>query len=268
MIDAGAKNILGVRINAVDYEAAVEAVIQAALCNEAFSVSALAVHGLMTGHLDLEHRFRLNSFDLCVPDGQPVRWALNLLHRTGLKDRVYGPKLTLLLCQRAAQEGLPVYFYGSQPAVLEALTSNLSRQFPKLKIAGSAPSLFRLCTPEEKVDIAEAIRSSGAKLVFIGLGCPRQEIFAYEFRELLPMPAIAVGAAFDFHAGTLAQAPKFLQDRGLEWAFRLAKEPKRLWKRYFKLNPLYLVLISAQYFGGQRLFQNRGVRPVANCDYA
>ena len=268
MINGGTKNILGVGISAVDYEAAVEAITQAAKDGQAFSVSALAVHGLMTGHLDREHRYRLNSFDLCVPDGQPVRWALNLLYKAGLKDRVYGPNLTLYLCQRAAQEGLPVYFYGSQESVLENLTQRLQERFPPLQIAGSSPSLFRPCTPQEKVGIAQTIRDSGARMVFVGLGCPRQEIFAYEFRELLPMPAIAVGAAFDFHAGSLAQAPKVLQDWGLEWAFRLVKEPGRLWKRYLKLNPLYLALIALQFLVGSERFQDSGLPPAEDCNYA
>jgi exopolysaccharide biosynthesis WecB/TagA/CpsF family protein len=163
-----------------------------------------------------------------------------------LSDRVYGPTLTLKLCERAAAESLPVYFYGSRPEVLSALTLNLSRRFPGLQIAGAEPSRFRQLSPEEKLGVAETIRKSGARLVFVGLGCPRQEVWVYEYRDLLPVPVIAVGAAFDFHAGTLVQAPEHLQKAGLEWFFRLTREPRRLWRRYVLLNPHYLFLLFLQ----------------------
>jgi exopolysaccharide biosynthesis WecB/TagA/CpsF family protein len=230
----------------VDYEAAVDRIITAARNRQSMSVSALAVHGVMTGVLDEAHRYRLNHFDLIVPDGQPVRWALNRLHGAGLTDRVYGPNLTLKLCERAAAESLPIFLYGSHPHVLEALTRNLRSRFPALQIAGSQPSRFRQLSVEEKEDTVRTISESGARLAFVGLGCPRQEVWAYEHRGLLPMPILAVGAAFDFHAGNLAQAPEHLQKAGLEWFFRLAHEPRRLWRRYLLLNPHYLMLVFLQ----------------------
>ncbi len=248
MIDLGKKNILGVLINAIDYHSSVKRIIEAAKNQNSLIVSALAVHGVMTGVMDNEHRYRLNNFDLIVPDGQPVRWALNILHKTELKDRVYGPNLTLKVCEAAAMHDLPVYFYGSKQEVLECLIKNLLNKYPNLKIAGYRPSLFRKTTIKEKELIVKEIKESGAKIVFVGLGCPRQEVWAYEYRNKLPMPLLAVGAAFDFHSGNLAQAPKLLQKYGLEWVFRLYKEPKRLWKRYLILNPIYLYLISLQYF--------------------
>src|SRR5258708_37686548 len=140
MRNAGKRSILGVLVNAVDIDGAEEAVIRAARGKLPLSVSALAVHGLMTGVFDREQKFRLNQFDLLVPDGQPVRWALNWLHRVGLSQLVDGPRLTLRLCERAAAEGLPVYFYGSTPDVLQSLTANLASQFPGLMIAGAEPS--------------------------------------------------------------------------------------------------------------------------------
>ena len=252
MIDLGKKNILGVLVNAIDYEGALTRIILAAKQQKVLSVAALAVHGVMTGALDETHASRLNKLDLVVPDGQPVRWALNLLHKCGLPDRCYGPTLTLKLCEQAAAEGLPVYFYGSQQGVIDKLTENLMKMFPTLIIAGSCPSLFRKTTEEDKLEIIRAIAESGAKITFVGLGCPRQEVWTYEYQDHLSMPLIAVGAAFDFHAGLKSQAPTFMQDNGLEWLFRLLSEPTRLWKRYLYLNPLYLSMLTLQVVGIKR----------------
>ncbi|MBP0032819.1 MAG: WecB/TagA/CpsF family glycosyltransferase [Roseofilum sp. Belize BBD 4] len=249
MIDAGKWNILGVLINSIDYEGAVTRIIQAAKEKQGLSVSALAVHGVMTGVLDNTHRFRLNHMDLICPDGQPVRWALNFVHKAGLSDRVYGPNLTLRVCERAAQEGLPIYLYGSRQEVLGAFSRNLCDRYPQLKIAGSQPSRFRQTTTEEKQAIAQTIKDSGAAITLVGLGCPRQEVWAYEYRDSLSMPLLAVGAAFDFHAGLLPQAPPSLQAVGLEWFYRLIQEPKRLWRRYVFLNPYYVWLLSLQILG-------------------
>ncbi|MDP6445915.1 MAG: WecB/TagA/CpsF family glycosyltransferase [Pirellulaceae bacterium] len=246
MIDQGKHNVLGVHVDAVDYDGAVEKIASAARDNQPFAVSALAVHGLMTGVLDEEHRFRLNHFDLLTPDGQPVRWALNWLHSARLADRVYGPNLMLKTCERAAAEGLPIFLFGGTEELLDKLVENLLAKFPELQIAGRRASRFRKLSAAERDEVVAEIKASGAKLTFVGLGCPRQEVWAFEHREALSMPILAVGAAFNFHAGQLDQAPKFLQDRGLEWAFRLAKEPLRLWRRYLLLNPMYVGLLTAQ----------------------
>jgi N-acetylglucosaminyldiphosphoundecaprenol N-acetyl-beta-D-mannosaminyltransferase len=246
MLNRGKSNILGVLIDAVDYERAVDVVICAAKEKRPLTVSALAVHGLMTGALDSEQKFRLNHFDLLVPDGQPVRWVLNALHSAGLRDRVYGPNLTLRVCTTAEEEGLPVFFYGGTPEILESLRLSLGERFPHLIVAGMETSKFRRLRPKEKPDLATRIRSSGAALVFVGLGCPRQEAFAYEFREILGMPILAVGAAFPFIAGIIPQAPAWMQNAGLEWLYRLVCEPRRLWRRYLFLNPAYLFLVVLQ----------------------
>ena len=249
MIDLGKYNVLGVQIDAVDYAGAVERIVAGAKARQPFSVSALAVHGLMTGVLDPAHRHRLNRFDLLAPDGQAVRWSLNGLYRTRLPDRVYGPNLMLRLCERAAEEGLPIFLYGGTADLLDALATNLLKRFPALLIAGTLPSRFRQLTAEEQDEVAAAIRSSGAAMTFVGLGCPRQEVWVYEMREALGMPLVAVGAAFAFHAGRLSQAPPYLQKCGLEWLYRLAQEPSRLWRRYLFLNPLYLTLLFLQSVG-------------------
>jgi N-acetylglucosaminyldiphosphoundecaprenol N-acetyl-beta-D-mannosaminyltransferase len=246
MLNKGKQNVIGILINAVDYEAATDFILCAAREKRSASVSAVAVHGLMTGVLDLKQKFRLNHFDLLVPDGQPVRWAINRLYRAGLPDRVYGPNLMLELCARAAAERLPIYFYGSTPEVLRSLKESLENRFPGILIAGTECSKFRRLVPEEKPIVAASIRDSGAAIVFVGLGCPRQEVFAYEFRDILPMPIVAVGAAFPFLAGEIPQAPRWMQDAGLEWFFRLASEPRRLWRRYVLLNPTYILLVMLQ----------------------
>jgi exopolysaccharide biosynthesis WecB/TagA/CpsF family protein len=248
-------------MNIADYESAVDIVARCARERRGAAVSALAVHGLMTGVLDREQKFRLNHFDLLVPDGQPVRWVLNWLYQAGLRDRVYGPKLTLEVCARAAREGLPVYFYGSTAEVLTSLRRNLEVKFPELIIAGMNPSRFRRLRPEEMMKLATRIRTSGAAIVFVGLGCPRQEAFAYEFRGHLQMPILAVGAAFPFLAGIAPQAPDWMQYAGLEWLFRLLSEPRRLWRRYLLLNPAYLLLVAIQALGVWR-FSTNGRSPT------
>ncbi len=246
MIHEGKKNVLGIRVDAVDYEGATEAIIRAAHEKRPFAVSALAVHGIMTGVTDREHRYRLNRFDLITPDGQPVRWAMALTGQARLPDRVYGPFLTLRVCERAEKEGLSVFLYGTSAPTLERLRAAFAERFPALRVAGSQPSRFRQATPEERAADVAAIRASGADLVLVGLGCPRQEVWAYEMREDLGRPLMAVGAAFDFLAGSLAMAPAWMQARGLEWLYRLTREPKRLWRRYLILNPHYCWLLLLQ----------------------
>jgi exopolysaccharide biosynthesis WecB/TagA/CpsF family protein len=267
MIDDGKFPVLGVRVNAIDYEGAVRRIIDAAQHRAPLSVTALAVHGVMEGSFDDDMRARMNAFDLVCPDGQPVRWALHLLHGKKLPDRVYGPSLTLMVCAEAARLGLPIFLYGSRLEVLERLSGRLTEQFPTLHIAGALPSLFRRATPEERDARIAQIRDSGARITLVGLGCPRQEVWTYENVRDLSMPALAVGAAFDFHAGTLAQAPGALQKLGLEWLFRLGKEPRRLWKRYVLLNPKYLFYALRQALG-RRDFDFNVAAPPADQHYA
>lgn len=261
-MDHGKRNVLGVLVDAVEYPAAQRRVLEAARDRRPYGVSALAVHGVMSGVRDDVHRHRLNALDLVTADGQPVRWALNWLHGTKLTDRVYGPELARRLYESAAAEALPVYFYGSTPEVLSALRSNLERQFPKLQIAGAEPSKFRRLDTAERDEVAERIRASGARMTFVGLGCPRQEVFAYELRDAVCMPVIAVGAAFDYHAGLVDEPPRWIQDRGLQWAYRLAQDPKRLWRRYLVLSPDYLTRLLAQKVGLWNPDPGRTARPT------
>ncbi len=243
------KNIIGVLIDPVDRATATEMIVEAARQRRGYAVSALAVHAVMTGVFDPVQRYRLNHLDLALADGQPVRWALNFLYSAGLRQRVYGPDLTVDLLARAEEQGLPVYFHGTTQEILDRLCTNLRQRFPGLHIAGAAPSTFGRVSKETADETARKIKQSGASIVFVGLGCPRQEVWAYEFASRLNLPIIAVGAAFPFLAGTLRQAPKWMQDRGLEWLFRLCKEPRRLWRRYLILSSPYLLLVLLQRLG-------------------
>ena len=185
MIDQGKFNLVGVNIHAVDYEAATSKIVEAAKARTPLGVSALAVHGVMTGVMDNVHRHRLNQLELVVPDGQPVRWALNTIHGTKLKDRVYGPNLMLETCKAAAAEGIPIFLFGGKQELLDDLSENLLNKFPKLKIAGVLASKFRTVSSEEKQEIIDTINASGAAITLVGLGCPRQEVWAYEFKDCL-----------------------------------------------------------------------------------
>lgn len=253
MIDLGRKNVLGVGIDAVDYEAAAARILAAARERRPFAASALAVHGVMTGVADPAHRARLNGFDLLTPDGQPVRWAMRLTGQANLPDRVYGPFLTLRVCEAAAAEGLGVFLFGATAETLARLETALGERFPGLRIVGRQPSRFRRVTEAERDADAAAIRETGAALVLVGLGCPRQEVWAWEMRDRVGVPLLAVGAAFDFLAGRQRMAPAWMQRGGLEWLFRLASEPRRLWQRYLLLNPWFCWRLFQQWTGWRRV---------------
>ncbi len=267
MIDKGKRNLIGINIDAVDYDRAVAKIVDCAHRQICCSTTALAVHGLVTGARDPAHRFRLNHFDLVVPDGQPVRWAINMLYRVNLADRVYGPNLTLLLCRAAAMEGIPVYFYGSTGTVIQKLCSRMTALCPRLVIAGASASEYRSLSMDELADVVRRIQTSGARLLFAGLGCPRQEVFAYEMSKQISMPIIAVGAAFDYYAGLLREPPEFIQRAGLQWLYRLVQEPRRLWKRYLFTNTEFIALFGMQASGLWGPDPNRSQKPMVDLRY-
>jgi len=242
-------NVIGSGVTVCDYDSAVKEIILMAKTGASHAVTASATHLIMEAWRNDELRKRLNTFDIVTPDGQPVRWALNLLGKAGLTDRVYGPDLTLRLCERASQEKVKIFLYGSAKEVVTKLETRLKDKIPALEISGAQPSRFRPATQEEDNRDIEKINASGAGLCFVGLGCPRQENWAYEHLGKINAVMICVGAAFDFHAGTLAQAPSWMQNCGLEWLFRLIKEPRRLALRYVVNNPLYLFMLLMQWTG-------------------
>lgn len=243
------KEIFGVKVTPTTYEEAISFIIDAAEKGVAACIDFMPVHGLMTAVKVLQFNTAINEmFDMVCPDGQPVRWALNKFHNCNLTNRVYGPTLTIKLISEAAQRSIPVFFYGSSTEVLAKLRKNLLLKFPDLIISGMESPPFRELSEQEGDAAAQRIVDSGAKILFIGLGCPKQELWAAKMKEHIPMPMLCVGAAFDFHAGTLKQAPSWMQKRGLEWLYRFCKEPKRLWKRYMLTNSTFMVLCVKRFF--------------------
>lgn len=244
--------VFGVGISITDYAQAAEAIVAAGAAQRPAVVSCHAVHALMTAADDPELRDRVNAFEIVTADGQPVRWAMNLLHRAGMRERVYGPQLMLEVCRRAAEQGVAIYLYGGSPAVAEELPKRLAAQFPDLRIAGWESPPYRDLTEEEDAALVERIAASGAGIVFIGLGCPKQDFFAARHRDRLPAVQVCVGAAFDFHAGAKPMAPRWMQRSGLEWLYRLACEPRRLWKRYLATNSRFLWRLGIAWLGGKK----------------
>jgi exopolysaccharide biosynthesis WecB/TagA/CpsF family protein len=237
-------DLLGVAVSSTNYAEATDRIVEAAKQHLPAVVSCHAVHAIVTAGRDAALRNKVNSFQMITPDGQPVRWGLNLLHRCQLRERVYGPELMLRVCRKAADEGVSVYLYGGSPEVAAKLQAKLLHDFPTLKIAGCEAPPFRPLTPDEDDRVVERIDRSGAGIVFIGLGCPKQDEFAYEHREKIGAVQVCVGAAFDFHAGVKPMAPGWMQRYGLEWCYRLVQEPRRLWRRYLVTNTSYLAKLA------------------------
>lgn len=245
-------SLFGVGVSRTDrYDEVVEQVIAAARDHRPLMLSALSVHALMMAATRPEMGRSIGRADIVTADGQPVRWAMNLLYEAKLVRRVCGPELMLEVCAAAARERLPIYLYGSRPEVVERLAARLPERFPGLAIAGVDPSRVRppgfppsVEEPEDRADVARIV-ASGARIVFIGLGCPLQETWVAAHREALGMPALCVGAAFDFHAGVKVRAPEWLQRLGLEWLFRLAQDPRRLFRRYARTNSEFLLRLGA-----------------------
>ena len=234
----------------VDYDLAAKTIVQMAALRRSFGVSALAVHGLVTAVKDCRVGDAVRSIDMVVPDGQPVRWALNIFHQAGLQDRVYGPTLTLHVLKMANEMGLSVFLYGSTKQTLDLLTKFIQENYPSLRLAGTHVDRFRDATRDEDREDILKINQSGAQIVLVGRGCPRQEIWVADHLGKVNAAMMAVGAAFDFHAGTLRQAPHWMQKCGLEWFFRLLMEPRRLWKRYLMTNSYFIWLCFRELFNG------------------
>ena len=212
-------------------------------------VCVTSVHGIMLARADAAFRAVLNHADLATPDGMPVVWAMRSFGRRG-QQRVYGPTLMLHLCERAEREGYRVFLFGARDETLSALRHNLLSRFPGLAIAGSSAPPFRPLTPAEDTEVTRAILDSRADIVFVGISTPKQEAWMAAHRAALPgVTMFGVGAAFDFHAGRVAQAPSWVQRNGFEWAYRLLKEPRRLWRRYLLQTPLFLPLWFLQRAG-------------------
>ncbi len=237
--------ILGMRVDATSYAEATRQVLDWARAGESRYVCVANVHMVMEAYDDPGFRELINAADLVTPDGMPLVWMLRRLGCTN-QQRVYGPTLTLWVAREAARQGIPVGFYGGHPEVVEKVSKKLAARFAGLQVAYCYSPPFRPLRPEEDEEIVQAINRSGVRILFVGLGCPKQERWMAAHRGRVQAVMLGVGAAFDFHAGRVPQAPSWLQNIGLEWFFRLLMEPRRLWRRYLKHNPRFVLLCGRQ----------------------
>jgi N-acetylglucosaminyldiphosphoundecaprenol N-acetyl-beta-D-mannosaminyltransferase len=246
LINIPRANILGVGVSSLNMLTAVSAIEQWILSGERHYVCITSVHGVIESQHDESLRRIHNNAGMVTADGMPLVWVSRLMgfHRT---ERVYGPDLMLAVCDRAQQRGFGHFFYGGGPGVTQRLIERLSKRYPALKVAGSYSPPFRPLTADEDRNVVEQINSSGADIVWVGLSTPKQERWmAGHVEKLDAAVMVGVGAAFDFNAGLKKQAPRWMGRAGLEWTFRLATEPRRLWSRYLKCNPTFVALVGMQ----------------------
>lgn len=234
------QSLLGIPVDAVSFGEAKERVLDWGQQRSSRYVVFANAHVLVTASQEHDFRLAVVSADLVNPDGAPVAWMLRKLG-FAKQRRVSGPDFMWALLGRCERQSLPVYFYGSTPETLARLQSHILAVFPHLHIVGLDSPPFRTLSDQEDADTVKRINASGAGLVFVGLGCPKQELWMYKHQGHVNAVMLGVGAAFDFHAGTLARAPQWMRKRGLEWLHRLAMEPKRLWRRYLVTNTLFVL---------------------------
>lgn len=237
-------SVLGSHIDAIACDVALDRLMDWACARASRYVTICNVHVVVSASQDPAYRNIINGSDMATPDGAPVAW---MLRRLGFANqlRVSGPDLMWALCERCAMAGIPVYCYGSTEETLQLLKKRLRVAFPTLRISMESPP-FRALSQEEDASAVARINDSGAGIVFVGLGCPKQERWMAEHRGCVNAVMLGVGAAFDFHAGTIRRAPPWMRDNGLEWFHRLLGEPGRLWKRYLVTNTLFIFLAARQ----------------------
>lgn len=238
--------IVGMRVDATSYKDATDRIMSWAKNGESRMVCAASVNNVMETRESSDFLDVMNRSDLVTPDGMPLVWGLKLLGVKG-PTRTYGPTLTQILLDRAEVAGVPVGFYGGSPRVLEDLLEVAWRRWPELKVTYAHSPPFRELTAEERQREVAEINASGARLLFVGIGSPKQDRWMDSNKNQIGAVMLGVGAAFDFIAGVKKQAPSILQGLGLEWLFRLLSEPRRLWRRYLVRNPRFLYLFGVQY---------------------
>ena len=242
-------NVLGVGLSALNLDSAVAAISRALESRTKGYICVTGVHGVSEAQADPGFRAILNQSFLNTPDGMPMVWMGRVQGFPEMR-RVYGPDLMLRLCDYTCGRGLSHFFYGGGPGVADELSARLRARFPELRVAGTFTPPFRPLTSAEEADLAARVRTAKPDIFWVGLSTPKQEKFmARYWRDLEATIFIGVGAAFDFHAGRVRQAPRWMQRSGLEWCFRLGCEPRRLWKRYLKNNPLFLWRAGLQLSG-------------------
>jgi N-acetylglucosaminyldiphosphoundecaprenol N-acetyl-beta-D-mannosaminyltransferase len=237
--------IVGMRVDATSYADATDRIMGWAKNAESRMVCAASVNNVMETRESDDFLDVMNRADLVTPDGMPLVWGLKLLGVKG-PTRTYGPTLTQTLFDRAEVSGLPVGFYGGTPEVLDDLLEVVSRRWPDLKVTYAYSPPFRNLTADERQREVAEINASGARLLFVGIGSPKQDRWMDSNKNQIGAVMLGVGAAFDFIAGVKKQAPSILQRLGLEWFFRLLSEPRRLWRRYLVRNPRFLYLFGLQ----------------------
>lgn len=237
--------ILNSNVDSTDYTDGCDRIQVLAETQTSSYIIAANVHVVMTGVWQSEYQKIINEAALVTPDGMPLVWAMRQLGSDS-QSRVYGPDLMLAWCERAAEKDLPIYLYGGTEVMLEKLTEQLSQKFPAMKIAGTHSPPFRLLTPEEEQQDCDRINASGASVVFVALGCPKQEQWMARQQGRISAVMIGVGAAFSFHSGEVKQSPRWMMQLGLEWLYRFCVEPRRLWRRYLINNPMFILLVSQQ----------------------
>jgi N-acetylglucosaminyldiphosphoundecaprenol N-acetyl-beta-D-mannosaminyltransferase len=241
-------NILGVKISALTMATATEMIDFWITYRTPNFVCVAPAHSVMECHDHPELKVIFNQSGMTTPDGMAIVW---IMHWLGFRhvERVYGPDLLLAVCAKSVEKGYRHYFYGGAPDVLEQLLINLHHRFPQLQVVGYDSPPFRQLSFEEEQMACERIRSAAPDIVWVGLGSPRQERWMAEYMDKLQVPVmVGVGAAFDFLSGRKAQAPRWIQRNGLEWLFRLATEPGRLWRRYIHY-PRFVALVCLQMLG-------------------
>lgn len=240
------RHILGMRVDATSYQDATQRVIDWAKAAESRYVCAANVHMVMEAYDQGEFSRTINNADLVTPDGKPLVQALRAL---GIKEasQVRGPNLTLHICEAAAKEGVAIGLYGGTPESLALFTTFLQQRYPGINIVCQISPPFRSLTAAEDAAYTQQLVESNARIVFVGIGCPKQELWMAAHHGKIPAVMLGVGAAFDFHSGRVKEAPVWMQQAGLEWVFRLKAEPRRLWKRYAKHNPRFLLFFFTQW---------------------
>jgi N-acetylglucosaminyldiphosphoundecaprenol N-acetyl-beta-D-mannosaminyltransferase len=237
-------SVIGLPVAATDYSGAIDWILdKAAHTHRAVGVEAANAHVAALSRHDAQFAQSMARFDLILPDGMPLVWAINAELEPGqaLKERVYGPTLMLKTLEKTSGSGLGHFLLGGDQDTLDKLTTRFATEFPATRIAGTYSPPFGPWDDQEQARINNRILDSGARLIWVALGCPKQEHWIARNLDILPAGVyFGIGAAFAFHAGKVRQAPAQLQRLGLEWAYRLAMEPRRLWRRYFIYNNLFL----------------------------
>jgi N-acetylglucosaminyldiphosphoundecaprenol N-acetyl-beta-D-mannosaminyltransferase len=242
------RHVLGMRVDATSYEDASRRAVQWAREGRSAYVCVATVHMTMETFDSEAFRQVVNGADLVTPDGRPLVWALR---SSGVKgaSQVRGTDLTTWVAELAARESVPIGLYGGTAELLDVFVRVLKTRYPDIRVVCRIAPPFRPLTPEEDVAVTREIMASGARILFVGIGCPKQERWMAAHKGRIDAVMLGVGAAFDFHTGRVPQAPRWMQVAGLEWVFRLMMDPRRLWRRYAKHNPRFVGLYLMQLLG-------------------